>query len=157
VRTRRTLQHQALPAKTRYAIDTELWFRQLLADHAAHAGAPRRAPTKDELHDEAVSWFLERHGASAPEQYPARRASDEDVTFWVDSALIERVRELAARDGVKPARVLDAAFSAYVRVHVPEELIRFRQRVQEEARRLREQLGAHARRARRKGARGGAR
>ena len=43
---------------------------------------------------------------------------------------------MAARDGVKVARLIDAALSAYVRQHVPRELTEFRQRVQGEALKL---------------------
>ena len=43
---------------------------------------------------------------------------------------------MAERDGVKVARLIDAALSCYVRQRLPEELLRYRQRVQAEARRL---------------------
>jgi hypothetical protein len=43
---------------------------------------------------------------------------------------------MALRDGVKVARLIDAALSAYVRQHIPEELTDFRQRVQSEAQKL---------------------
>ena len=43
---------------------------------------------------------------------------------------------MAQRDGVKVARLIDAALSCYVKQHMPEELIRYRQRVQEEASKL---------------------
>jgi 23S rRNA maturation mini-RNase III len=49
---------------------------------------------------------------------------------------MERARRMAERDGVKLARLIDAALSSYVREHLPEELLRYRQRVQAEARRL---------------------
>jgi hypothetical protein len=49
---------------------------------------------------------------------------------------MERARRMAVRDGVKVARLIDAALSAYVRQHLPEELIDFRQRVQGEALKL---------------------
>jgi len=58
--------------------------------------------TKDQVHDEALAGFC----SSTPqvlEDYPARRAGDEDLTFWVDSRLMERARRMAARDGVKLA------------------------------------------------------
>jgi hypothetical protein len=43
---------------------------------------------------------------------------------------------MALRDGVKVARLIDAALSAYVRQYIPEPLIEFRQRVQAEAQKL---------------------
>ena len=74
--------------------------------------------------------------SSSLQDYPARRAGDEDVTFWIDSKIMERARRMAARDGVKLARLIDAALSAYVRQHIPEELINFRHRVHSEALKL---------------------
>ena len=132
----RTLQHQTLPPKTRYAIDTEVWFRGLIVERPPSLQRNDRWSTKDQVHDEAIAWFLERHAERAFEAYPARRMADEDLTFWVDSRLMERARRMAQRDGVKVARLIDAALSCYVRQHLPEELLRYRQRVQAEAARL---------------------
>jgi hypothetical protein len=132
----RTLQHQTLPPATRYAIDTEVWFRGLIAERQAHRPRDDRWSTKDQVHDEAIAWFLERHADRAFEAYPARRTADEDLTFWVDSRLMERARRMAQRDGVKLARLIDAALSCYVRQHLPEELLRYRRQVQDEAARL---------------------
>ena len=132
----RTLQHQTLPPKTRYAIDTEVWFRGLIVERQAASQRDHRWSTKDQVHDEAICWFLDRHADRPFEDYPARRALDEDLTFWVDSRLIERARRMAQRDGVKVARLIDAALSCYVRQHLPEQLMRYRQRVQQQAARL---------------------
>jgi hypothetical protein len=145
----RTLQHQTLPPATRYAIDTEVWFRAFVADGKAKR---RREPgwsTKDHVHDEAIAWFLQRHAERALEHYPARRTVDEDLTFWVDSKLMERARRMARRDGVKVARLIDAALSGYVREHLHEDLVRFRQRVQTDAKRLYQSRSRHMPRARR--------
>ena len=103
----RTLQHQTLPPATRYAIDTEVWFRGLIAERQPTRQRNDRWSTKDQVHDEAIAWFLERHADRAFEAYPARRAADEDLTFWVDSRLMERARRMAQRDGVKVARLID--------------------------------------------------
>jgi hypothetical protein len=146
-RRSRSLQHQTLPASTRYGIDTEVWFRNLIAERAMDAGETPRRATKDEFHDEAVAWFLERHANDPPELYPARRASDEDVTFWVDSKLMERARSMAVRHGVKPARLLDAALTLYVRERVPAELMEFRRKMQQDACRVYELATLRARRA----------
>jgi len=132
----RTLQHQTLSPQTRYAIDTEVWFRGLIVEGQPPAQRDHRWSTKDQVHDEALGWFLERHAEHAFQDYPARRTSDEDLTFWVDSKLMERARRMAERDGVKVARLIDAALSCYVRQCLPEQLLRYRQRVQAEARRL---------------------
>lgn len=132
----RTLQHQTLPPGTRLAIDTEVWFRALVATRAGAAHRDHRWSTKDQIHDEAITWFLQSHQHAAYEQYPARRTADEDLTFWVDSKLMERARRMARRDGVKVARLIDAALTSYVKEYVPEPLLRFRQRVQQEAARL---------------------
>jgi len=143
----RTLLHQSLPAATRYGIDTEVWFRGLIADQASRNGEAARSPTKDEVHDEAIGLFLDLHADQPIELYPARRASDEDVTFWVDSRLIDRAKQMALRDGVKPARLIDAALSTYVKLRVPDELVAFRHQVQEQARKLYQMAGQRARRA----------
>jgi hypothetical protein len=132
----RTLQHQTLPPKTRYGIDTEVWFRGLVVERQPASQRDHRWSTKDQVHDEAISWFLDRHADRPFEEYPARRTLDEDLTFWVDSRLIERARRMAQRDGVKVARLIDAALSCYIRQHLPEQLMRYRQRVQQEAARL---------------------
>jgi hypothetical protein len=132
----RTLQHQTLSPRIRYAIDTEVWLRGLLLARDPALGADARWATKDHVHDEALAWFLAQHAQQPLPDYPARRAGDEDLTFWVDSKIIERARRMALRDGVKVARLIDAALSAYVKQHIPEELTDFRQRVQVEALRL---------------------
>jgi cytidylate kinase len=132
----RTLQHQTLPAETRQAIDTEVWVRALIVESEPAARRPARWSTKDQVHDEALAWFLSQYSARAYEHYPARRVGDEDLTFWVDSKLMARARRMASRDGVKVARLIDAALTAYVKARVPEELLNFRRRVQQEAARL---------------------
>jgi predicted HicB family RNase H-like nuclease len=145
----RTLQHQTLPPKTRYAIDTEVWFRGLVVEHQPAARRQQRWSTKDQVHDEAIAWFLEQYADRAYEPYPARRAADEDLTFWVDSRLMQRARRMAQRDGVKVARLIDAALSCYVRQHLPEALLQYRQRVEQEAYRLYQGVSPRPRRARR--------
>ena len=132
----RTLQHQRLSSKIRHAIDTEVWLRGLLCAREPDAALDSHWATKDHVHDEALAWFLQQHTQQPMEDYPARRTGDEDLTFWVDSKIMERARRMAVRDGVKVARLIDAALSAYVRQHIPEALIDFRQRVQLEAHRL---------------------
>jgi hypothetical protein len=132
----RTLQHQTLPPGTRLAIDTEVWFRALVSARAPAPKRDHRWSTKDQVHDEAITWFLESHVRTPYEQYPARRTADEDLTFWVDSKLMERARRMARRDGVKVARLIDAALTSYVKEHVPEPLLNFRLRVQQEAAKL---------------------
>lgn len=132
----RTLQHQTLPPSTRLAIDTEVWFRALVTAASATPQRDHRWSTKDQVHDEAISWFLDSHVEWPFDQYPARRTADEDLTFWVDSKLMERARRMARRDGVKVARLIDAALTNYVKRHVPEQLLHYRQRVQQEAARL---------------------
>jgi hypothetical protein len=132
----RTLQHQTLSPLVRHAIDTEVWLRGLLLAREPVPGIEARWATKDQVHDEALSWFLQQHAQQTPLDYPARRSGDEDLTFWLDARILERARRMAAREGVKVARLIDAAFSAYVRQHVPRELTEFRQRVQSEALKL---------------------
>lgn len=129
----RTLQHQTLAGAVRRAIDTEVWLRNLLVERAPRLQSGPQWATKDQVHDEALAWFLSTHARQAPEDYPARRASDEDVTFWLDSRLMERARRMAARDGVKVARLIDAALSSYVRRFLPAELLEFRERTAEQA------------------------
>ena len=131
----RTLQHQTLSPAVRSAIETEVWLRGLLLARGAADIDPGWA-TKDQVHDEALNGFLRAHARQPPADYPARRAGDEDLTFWVDSRLMERARAMAARDGVRVARLVDAALTGYVRQQIPPELLEFRQRVQEEAVRL---------------------
>src|SRR5579864_4587346 len=132
----RTLQHQTLSPRVRYAIDTEVWLRGLLRTREPPLELEPRWATKDQVHDEALGWFLQQHAQQPPQDYPARRLGDEDLTFWIDSRIIERARRMAARDGVKLARLIDAALSAYVREHIPQALIEFRQRMQDEALKL---------------------
>jgi hypothetical protein len=126
----RTLQHQTLPASTRYAIDTEVWFRGLMVERQPVEERDHRWATKDQVHDEAIAWFLDRHAVRPYQDYPARRSADEDLTFWVDARLMQRARRMAQRDGVKLARLIDAALSCYVREQLPPALLRFRRRVQ---------------------------
>ncbi|HEX4025123.1 MAG TPA: hypothetical protein VHX52_10550 [Steroidobacteraceae bacterium] len=131
----RTLQHQTLPASTYFAIDTEVWFRGLIVETATPGSGSRDArwATKDQVHDEAIAWFLEHCAEQPPQPRAVRRASDQDLTFWIDSALMERARRLALRQDIRLSQLIEAALSAYVRQHVPEELTAFRRRVQREA------------------------
>ncbi len=131
----RTLQHQTLSPAVRQAIETEVWLRGLLA-RAGTAATGANWATKDQVHDEALAWFLQQHAQQPVQDYPARRSGDEDLTFWLDSRILERARRMAERDGVKVARLIDAALTAYVRQQVPREFTEFRQRVQADAQRL---------------------
>ena len=127
----RTLQHQTLAVATRYAIETEVWYRGLVAERGGRAD-PRWA-TKDQVHDEAIAWFLERHRRQPFGAYAARRGQADDLTFWVDSRLMERARRMALRDGVRLARLIEAALSSYVEQHVSSRLISFRRWTQQKA------------------------
>jgi phage gp46-like protein len=132
----RTLQHQTLPPRIRDAIETEVWMRSLLARRAPLTARNARWATKDQVHDEAIGWFLRQQREAPQLEYPARRQGDEDLTFWVDSRLMQQVRRQALRDGVKVSRFIEAALSAYVRQHLPPEFMSFRERVELEAQRL---------------------
>ncbi|HEX4376124.1 MAG TPA: hypothetical protein VHZ99_03120 [Steroidobacteraceae bacterium] len=137
----RTLQHQTLPPDTRMAIDTEVWFRALVAQRTNGTKRDHRWSTKDQVHDEAITWFLDSYAQKSFEHYPARRTADEDLTFWIDSKLMERARRMARRDGVKVARLIDAALTNYVRKHISDALLGYRVRVQREAVKLYERKG----------------
>jgi hypothetical protein len=141
----RTLQHQALPAETRHAIDTEVWFRTLVTGHPGSADS--RWATKDQVHDEAIASFLQRHRRQPYDHYAKRREGAEDVTFWLDSKLMQRARRMAERDGVKLAHLIEAALSSYVKRYVPADLLAFRHWVQQEARRIYGTASAAASRA----------
>lgn len=146
----RTLQHQSLPAATRFAIDTEVWLRILVLEgrpEGEPAAHPRWA-TKDCVYDEALAWFLEQH-AGAPLR-PAGRTTGpvEDLTFWLDSRLLEHARQLATRNGMRLAQLIETALAAYVAAHIPPQLIRFRRRVQLEAQRLHQGRASPAAQAR---------
>ncbi len=132
----RTLQHQTLPGRIRDAIETEVWMRCLLARRTTLPARHARWATKDQVHDEAIGWFLRQQRENPPIEYPARRDGDEDLTFWIDSRLMQQVRRRALREGVKVSRFLEAALSAFVRQHVPAEFVSFRDRVELEAERL---------------------
>jgi len=125
----RTLQHQTLPASIRYGIDTEVWYRGLVAERDGKRDA--RWATKDQVHDEAIAWFLERHRRK-PFVFAAasRREDADDLTFWVDSKLMERARRMAVRDGVRLARLIETAFGCYVEQYVSARLIAFRRWIQ---------------------------
>ena len=127
----RTLQHQTLPAATRYAIDTEVWYRGLVLERGGRRDSGWA--TKDQVHDEAIAWFLRRHRRSSFRAYGARTGAEVDLTFWVDSGLLERARLMAARDGVRLARLIEAALTGYVAQQVPARLIAFRQWIQRRA------------------------
>ena len=115
----RTLQHQTLPGRIRDAVETEVWMRCLLARGTAPSGRDARWATKDQVHDEAIGWFLRQQRDNPQFEYPARRDGDEDLTFWIDSRLMQQVRRQALREGVKVSRFIEAALSAFVRQHVP--------------------------------------
>jgi hypothetical protein len=132
----RTLQHQTLSARIRDAIDTEVWMRSLLLRRTPLPSHSARWATKDQVHDEAIGWFLRQLRENPQLDYPARRDGDEDMTFWIDSRLMLQVRRQAVRAGVKVSRFIEAALSAFVRQQVPAEFGSFRDRVELEAERL---------------------
>jgi hypothetical protein len=111
-------------------------MRSLLARRAPQSSRPARWATKDQVHDEAIGWFLRQQRETPQTEYPARRQGDEDLTFWIDSRLMQQVRRQALRDGVKVSRFIEAALSAFVRQHVPLEFGSFRDRVEIEAERI---------------------
>jgi hypothetical protein len=137
----RTLQHQSLPASTRFAIDTEVWLRSLVLERwGDDEPAPdSRWATKDQVHDEALAWFLERQGGRKLEPSARARGPGEDLTFWLDSRLLTRARQLAHRSGMRLAHLIEMALNAYVIAHVPVRVLAFRRRVQLEAQRLHRQ------------------
>jgi hypothetical protein len=158
----RTLQHQVLARLTLQAIDAEIWLRALIVERARTEGpagalADPGWATKDQLHDEALAWFLQRyeHCPALPAQGapPARRRGgaaargvSQDVTFWVDSHLLARMRRLAVRHGVRPAQLIQRALEAFIAAHIPAEVRRFHQRAQAQALRLqRRRAGTDAR------------
>jgi hypothetical protein len=154
----RTLQHQALARSTLAAIEAEIWLRSLIVEGARTdtGGNPLADPTwatKDQVHDEALAWYLQRldtaspasaepaapepsrgaRGARAPS---ARQATHQDVTFWVDSRLLARARRLALREGLRLAQLIERALDSYIAAHIPAEVMRFHRRAQAQALRL---------------------
>lgn len=75
----RTLQHQALARSTLAAIEAEIWLRTLIVERARSDGAEeaRANPawaTKDQVHDEALAWYLQQ--LQQPGDGSAARGSD---------------------------------------------------------------------------------
>ncbi len=149
----RTLQHQALARSTLQAIEAEIWLRTLIVERSRAEGVigPLADPvwaTKDQVHDEALAWFLQGHAGVRLEPpapvTPRRSASGQrggadarqDVTFWLDSRLLARARKLAAREGLRLALLIERAFGAYVQAQVSSEVLRFHRRAQGQALRL---------------------
>ncbi len=132
----RTLQHQTLPGRIREGIETEVWMRTLLARRSPLPSRNARWATKDQVHDEAIGWFLRQRHEGPPPDFPARRDGDEDLTFWIDSRLMQQVRRQAQRDGVKVSRFVEAALGAFVTQQVPAQFAAFRDRVELEAERI---------------------
>jgi hypothetical protein len=166
----RTLQHQALARSTLAAIDAEIWLRSLIVGRTHTEAAEQTRPdpawaTKDQIHDEALAWYLQQPGgasgapgASARAGAPAasaaartrrrgpagrararltsRQLTHEDVTFWVDSRLLARARRLAAREGLRVAQLIERALDGYIAAHIPVDVVRFHRRAQAQALRL---------------------
>lgn len=148
----RTLQHQAVARSTLAAIEAEIWLRTLIVERARAEGAdgaladPAWA-TKDQVHDEALTWYLQGLGEGAVRsdelsgRAPARggasrQATHQDVTFWVDSRLLGRARRRAVREGVRLAQLIEQALESYVAEHIPADVLRFHRRAQAQALRL---------------------
>jgi len=148
----RTLQHQALARSTLSAIEAEIWLRTLIVERARTDGAdssladPNWA-TKDQVHDEALAWYLQGPGegtarsAESPGRTPrrgasSRQATHQDVTFWVDSRLLARARRRAVREGVRLAQLIERALEAYIAQHISADVQRFHRRAQAQALRL---------------------
>ena len=133
----RTLQHQSLPVTLCHALESEVWLRTLVA--GSRGGVDRRWATKDQVYDEAIAWFLVRYEGQVPSPLPERAGvATEDLTFWLDSALMQRLRRVALRVALKPSRLIELALECYVQRHIPAELLEFRRRVQQEAVQLHE-------------------
>jgi len=172
----RTLQHQSLPRAIVTAIEAELWLRALIVERV-RTERPTGAPvdpawaTKDQLHDEALSWFLRHPGdaarrpapsvaqrpaasaeaaAAAPAgSHPAgavrgRQGAHQDVTFWVDSRLLARARRRAMREGLRLAQFIERALDSYIAVHIPAEVLHLHRRTQALALRLHRRRSAPA-------------
>jgi hypothetical protein len=137
----RTLQHQSLPRAVCQAIDTEVWFRGLLLEGAESASADRRWATKDQVYDEALGWYLARRPASPAPELRVSGVPVQDLTFWVDSRLLARARQLAERRTIKLAHLIEQALSDYVQQHIPASFLEFRRDTQQQAARLYTRLG----------------
>lgn len=157
----RTLQHQALARSTLAAIEAEIWLRTLIVERARTEAAPSSLAdpswaTKDQVHDEALAWYLQGPGGAAtvsPEsagRAPARasatrQATHQDVTFWVDSRLLARARRLAVRQGVRLAQLIERALDTYIAEHISADVVRFHRRAQAQALRLHRRRSAGTR------------
>jgi hypothetical protein len=153
----RTLQHQALARSTLAAIEAEIWLRTLIverarADASENVLADPTWATKDQVHDEALTWYLRGLGDDAARSpkpsgpAPARRGTSrqgthQDVTFWVDSRLLARARRRAVREGVRLAQLIERALDSYIAEHISADVVRFHRRAQAQA------LSLHRRRS----------
>jgi predicted HicB family RNase H-like nuclease len=112
-------------------VDTAVWFQALLA--GASTGDSTPVLTKDRVYDEALQRFLQRRAGRQAPDYERVKGEEVDLTFWVDTRLLQRARLRAAREGVRLAQLIGAALSEYVATEIPARVVRFRRQVEQRA------------------------
>jgi hypothetical protein len=120
VRRKKRIQRQPVSAAISDALATELWFRLTLWPSSKRLG-------QQEIITEIFRWYLS-NGIKKPKSYLDATGSGSSVTFWLDSAIIDRYRAIARRDRVTKRQVMAAALEAYAHQMIPPTLTRFRRR-----------------------------
>jgi hypothetical protein len=120
VRRKKRIQRQPVSAAISDALATELWFRLTLWPSSKRLG-------QQEIITEIFRWYLS-NGIKKPKSYLDATGSGSSVTFWLDSAIIDRYRAIARRDRVTKRQVMAAALETYAHQMIPPTLIRFRRR-----------------------------
>ena len=97
---KRTVQQVQIPPEVHQGV-------KLLAGQKADA-------TMNEVYDQAVGWFLKSRAKKSFNYYLASTKRGKYTSMWIDTALLDRVRVIAARDAVSISRVIYTALVLYL-------------------------------------------
>lgn len=110
----RQIYSQKLHPEVEQKIDLLMFLREAEYRARVAKGEKLMRPTRDELWDEALKEFFEVFEQVDNYRFPAPPKIGTRRSFWVDFQYSRRVDELAKRERINVARIVDAAMSDYL-------------------------------------------
>jgi hypothetical protein len=110
----RQIYSQKLHPDIEQKLDLLMFLREAEYRAGVARGESLRKPTRDELWDEALREFFEVFASLDNYRFPAPPKVGTRRSFWVAFEYSRRVEELARRERINVARIVDAAMSDYL-------------------------------------------
>jgi hypothetical protein len=110
----RQIYSQKLHSDVEQKIDLLMFLREAEYRARGAKGESLPKPTRDELWDEALKEFFEVFEKVDNYRFPAPPKVGTRRSFWVDFGFSRKVEELAKRERINVARIVDAAMSDYL-------------------------------------------